>query len=217
MTSSPDLASLGLASLELATLDPGPDPAGEAGGRRRGAGAASPSWQLRPGSGAAAWRRVCAAGAVGTTSRCCHCPARYATAAETEPTHPRGGGGGGGGEEGRMEERMTGERRERQEGRTRGQKRGRQTYYYKTGSSRLGYWQVSNSAHTWLLLLSQSYYKKTPKNPRPYLRALHLVVRVCDGAVVVSVAVPIVSVVIGRTAGSTWGQETRLQMWKLWL
>lgn len=126
MTSSPDLASLGLASLELATLDPGPDPAGEAGGRRRGAGAASPSWQLRPGSGAAAWRRVCAAGAVGTTSRCCHCPARYATAAETEPTHPRGGGGGGGGEEGRMEERMTGERRERQEGRTRGQKRGRQ-------------------------------------------------------------------------------------------
>lgn len=42
-----------------------------------------------------------------------------------------------------------------------------------------------------------------------YLWALHLVVRVCDGAVVISVAVPIVSVVIGRTAGSTWGQETQ--------
>lgn len=41
-----------------------------------------------------------------------------------------------------------------------------------------------------------------------YLWALHLVVRVCNGTVVVSVAVPIVSVVIGRTAGSTWGQET---------
>lgn len=39
--------------------------------------------------------------------------------------------------------------------------------------------------------------------PFRYLRALHLVVCVCDGAVVVSVAVPIVSVVIGRTAGST--------------
>lgn len=48
-----------------------------------------------------------------------------------------------------------------------------------------------------------------------YLWALHLVVCVCDGTVVVSVAVPIVSVVIGRTAGSTWGQETWLQMWIL--
>lgn len=84
-TSSPDLVSLGLASLALAALDPGPGPAGEAGGRRRGAGAASPSWPLRPGSGAAVWQPACAAGAAGTTSRCCRCPARYATAAETEP------------------------------------------------------------------------------------------------------------------------------------
>lgn len=89
MTSSPDLASLGLESLELATLDSGLGPAGEAGGRTQGAGAASPSWPLHPGSGAAAWRLVCAAGAVGTTSRCCHCPARYATAAETEPAERR--------------------------------------------------------------------------------------------------------------------------------
>lgn len=86
-TSSPDLAGLGLVSLELAGLDPGPGLAGEAGGRRWGVGAVSPSWLLRPGSGAVAWQPVCAAGAAGTMSRCCHCPARYATAAETEPTH----------------------------------------------------------------------------------------------------------------------------------
>lgn len=89
-TSSPDLAGLGLVSLELATLDPGPGLAGEAGGRRRGAGAASPSWPLRPGSGAAAWQPVCAAEAAGTMSRCYHYPAKYATAAEMEPTDTEG-------------------------------------------------------------------------------------------------------------------------------
>lgn len=87
MTSSPDLVSPGLVSLGLVTLDPGLAPAGEAGGRTRGAGATSPSWPLRPGSGAAVWRLVCAAGAAGTRSHCYHCPARYATAAETEPTN----------------------------------------------------------------------------------------------------------------------------------
>lgn len=94
MTSSPDLVSLGLASLELVALDPGPGPAGGAGGRRQGAGATSPSWPLHPGSGAAAWQPVCAAGAEGMMSHCCHCLARYATAAETEPTHGEGGRGG---------------------------------------------------------------------------------------------------------------------------
>lgn len=102
MTSSPDLANLDFVSLELVSLDPGSGPAGGVGGRRQGVGAASPSWPLRPGSGAAAWRPVCAAGAAGTRSRCCHCPARYATAAEMEPadTDRRRRGG--------KEERVTG-------------------------------------------------------------------------------------------------------------
>ncbi len=37
-----------------------------------------------------------------------------------------------------------------------------------------------------------------------YLWALHLVVCVSDCTVVVPVAVPVISVVIGRTARSTW-------------
>lgn len=37
-----------------------------------------------------------------------------------------------------------------------------------------------------------------------YLRARHLVVRVCNSRVVVAVTVAVVAVVIGRTTGATW-------------
>ena len=47
----------------------------------------------------------------------------------------------------------------------------------------------------------------TSEDALTHLWTLHLIVGVSNGTVVVPVTVPVVPVVIGRTAGSTWKQK----------
>lgn len=55
----------------------------------------------------------------------------------------------------------------------------------------------------------------TAPTPSPlrcaYLRAGHLIVRMCNSRVVVAVTVAVVAVVIGRTTGATWKHNRALQ------